>query len=1066
MPQQRVFVGDSFAVLQQALVTAVQTVKKVDPLVPITVIAPSTPLAVRLRREIAWAGSGHFGVHVCTLTDFAREAAEDVLLSEGSRPLPLLAAPLLVKRFLEEAGQDNYFAPLAALPGFPRTLLATLTDLLHADVSPLHLRDFLAQAPQAASARRKLASLAVLYELYLAFLAERKFYDDAILMKRASVQLATETQSAPLFVYGFYDFTPLQRQLIAAATNRRDTLVFFPWRAGEAYAHTLPTLTWLTNLGFQRIPLVAAPEPERNLARLQARIFEERVSVRARPATKTDPSVLILSAPGEQQEAREIGRLILEFVRTHGVRFHEFGVLLRDPGSYGQLFVETLAGLGIRCFLHGGLPLLQTVAGKQLVLLCHVLLEDYARARVFEFLSVADPPFATLLGGLAEAARPASWETFSVQAGIVKGAHVWRDRLSRLLHEQPTEEEFEKRAQPDRHALQAFSVFMDGFLAVSKPRPAVDSWRGWARFMTDLLHRYASPTSDTSRIEEVLLGLSELDLVSGPVSLAEWVKGVTTALTTATVPVGVMDRDGVFVGDLLAARGLQFRVAIVPGLIDGVFPRLTRQDPLLLDEERQYVAEFLSVELRQRRGLSEAEQLLFVFAVHSAREWLVLSYPRAEHGGGLARTPSFYLLRAIEAMSDEPTSFAELRTWERRASFLPAALGPMNEAVDPIEYHLLSAGQALASGDPTTLGYLPAVAPFFSSALHAVGQRWNGDRLTPFEGMIEAEAVRAQVQRDLFPTGLRLSASALETYARCPFRYFLQSLLGLSEAEDPELILTLRPRERGALLHDILQDFFTRADAAGWTPLARADKSAARALLQHVVEEQCRRFALLNVTGFSLLWELEQERLLDRLFSFLEREYESGEDFLPAAFEVQFGVETPAPEADTASVLFPNGPVRFTLDDGVEIALRGRIDRIDLAPDRQRARIVDYKTGKTFRGRFAGGTALQLPLYVYAARKLWPERVWESASYTYVSRERRAETPTFTKESWATDLLTLREVVTKLTGSLRAGCFAATPDECAPCPFPLICHSNNERRAERKHGDRRLDLLRQVRGVE
>ncbi len=1065
MPQQRLFVSDSFAVLQQALVTAVQTVKDVDPLVPVTVIAPSAPLAVRLRREIAWAGPGHFAVRVCTLTDFAREAAEDVLLQEGARPLPLLAAPLLVKQLLEEAQQENYFAPLASLPGFPRTLLATLTDLFHADVAPTRLRDFLTQAPQAVGARRKLTSLAVLYEQYLAFLAERQLYDDAILMKRAAAQLVGEPQGTPLFIYGFYDFTPLQRQLISAATHLRDALVFFPWRAGEAYVHALPTLTWFTSLGFQRIPLVAASEHESNLVRLQARIFEERGVTHVRPATKADSSVLILAAPGEQQEAREIGRAILEFVRRHGVQFHDIGVLLRDSGTYGHLLAETLVSLGIPCFLHGGLPLLQTVAGKQLVLLGHVLLEDYARARVFEFLGVAEPPFASLLGTLAEAARSASWETFSVQAGIVKGATVWRDRLSRLLHEQPTEEEIEREGPRDQPALQAFCVFMDGFLAASEHRPTVDSWRDWAQFMMDVLRRYASPTAETNRVDDVLSSLADLDLVSGPVSLAEWMKGATAALTAATVPVGSMDRDGVFIGDLLAARGLQFRVAIVPGLSDGVFPRLTRQDPLLLDEERQYLAEFLSVELRQRRGLSEAEHVLFALAVHSAREWLVLSYPRAEHGGSLARTPSFYLLRAIEAMSNESASFAELRTWEHRASFLPVALGPLSDAVDPIEYHLLSAGHALASGDPTPLGYLPVVAPFFSSAFQAVSARWNGERLTPFEGMLEDEAVRAQVRHALFPRGLRLSASALETYARCPFRYFLQSLLGLSEADDPELILTLRPRERGALLHDILQDFFTRASAAGWMPLARAEKSAVRTLLQQVTQEQCQRFALLNATGFSLLWELEQERLLERLFAFLEREYESDEVFLPAAFEVQFGVETSAPEAEDASPLFPNGPVRFSLNDGVEIALRGRIDRIDLTADQRHARIVDYKTGKAFRGRFAGGTALQLPLYVYAARSLWPEREWESATYAYVSRERRADTPTFTKESWATDLPILREVVTKLAGSLRMGCFAATPDECHPCPFPLICHSNNERRAERKRADGRLELLRQVRGV-
>ena len=145
---QRVFVSDSFAVLQEAVVTAVKTVKDADPLAPVSVIVPSTLLATRLRRAIAWAGQGHFGLRLCTLTDFARDVVEDDLLRNGLRPLPALAAPLLVKRLLNEAARDNYFAPLAALPGFPRVLLATLADLRHADISPRLLHDLLIIRPK------------------------------------------------------------------------------------------------------------------------------------------------------------------------------------------------------------------------------------------------------------------------------------------------------------------------------------------------------------------------------------------------------------------------------------------------------------------------------------------------------------------------------------------------------------------------------------------------------------------------------------------------------------------------------------------------------------------------------------------------------------------------------------------------------------------------------------------------------------------------------------------------------------------------------------------------------
>jgi ATP-dependent helicase/DNAse subunit B len=1065
MPQRRVFVCDSFAVLQDALVTAVTSVQDADPLAPATVIASSAPLALRLRRAIARVGSGRFGLRVCTLTDFARDIAEDLLLQAARRPLPSLAAPLLIKRFLAEDETDNYFAPLALLPGFPHSVLATLTDLRQAGVSPQLFQTFLDRAPQGEISRQKLASLCSLYEWYLRFLTERGLYDDNTIVERAIEALQSEALLSPLFVYGFHDFTPLQRRLIAAAVADRDALVFFPWRPGNAYECATPTLTWFTNIGFQTVPLEGGHKNEGNLARLQTGLFEERPPARTAMLNKGDQSVLFLSAPGKNQEAREIGRVIFHLVQTQGVRFHEIGIFLREPGTYGPLFVDTFQGLGIPTFLHGGLSLIRTQAGQRFLLLCQVLLEDYTRSRIIEFIRGAELPLSALLGEQAAAARFTQWELFSVQAGIVKGAQAWRDRLARLMRDQPDDEGDETKLI-ERQALQALISFMDGFLAASEQRPQSNSWRGWTDFVLRLMSVYVSPTEHTGEVEEVLLGLTELDLLDGAISFAEWTRNATSALTSATVSVGALDKKGVFIGDLLAARGLQFRAVIIPGLVEGSFPRMVRQDPLLLDQERQYLSEFSSHELRQRRHLSETEQFLFVLAVQSAREWVVFSYPYAEHGGDLPRTPSFFLLRAIEALSGTPTSFEDLREWERRASLLPAVLGPPSEAVDLIEYHLLSAAHAVASGDSTSLGYLPICSPFFSAAFHATRQRWDVERLTAFDGMIEDEVVKEKLQQTLFPAGLRLSASALETYARCPFRYFLSTVLGLNQFEEPEQILTLRPRERGALLHEILHDFFTRAREVGKLSFTSENKPALQRLLRTVTEEHFHKFATSGATGFPLLWEIEQERLRERLSAFLERECETGGEFLPTAFEVHFGASAPEGKDENSLLLFPDGPVRLHLFDGEEVALRGRIDRIDLSPDQRRARIVDYKTGKPIRGRFAGGTALQLPLYLYAAHALWPEKTWESAAYLYVDRERKVDSPVFTAANWESSFATLNEVVTKLLHSLRIGCFTMTPEACFPCPFPLICGGVAARRAARKQHDPRLEALHWVRAVE
>jgi ATP-dependent helicase/nuclease subunit B len=271
MPQQRLFVSDSFAVLQDAFVTAVQTFKTADPLAPLTVLAPSDPLALRLRRAVA--GPGHLGLYVFTLLDFAREIAEETFSQEGWHPLPPLAAPLIVKKLLSATETSNYFAPLATQPGFPRSLLATIADLKQAGVRPQDLRVFAERARLKGTYLHKVGSLQALYDHYVRFLLGQRLYDDGDLLERAAALLEAGPETTPLFLYGFYDFTPLQRRLVAAALGKRDVLVFFPWRAGPAYEHATPALSWLTGLGLQYTPLAVTGEKKNDLARLQARLF-------------------------------------------------------------------------------------------------------------------------------------------------------------------------------------------------------------------------------------------------------------------------------------------------------------------------------------------------------------------------------------------------------------------------------------------------------------------------------------------------------------------------------------------------------------------------------------------------------------------------------------------------------------------------------------------------------------------------------------------------------------------------------------------------------------------------
>ncbi|MBM4256029.1 MAG: hypothetical protein FJ147_09045 [Deltaproteobacteria bacterium] len=1067
MPQQRLFVSDSFSVLQNALVTAVQTLKTVEPLLPVTILVPHQFLAASLQCAIAQAREGYLGLQIVTLGDFIKETTEPTFLQEGRRPLSPLAAPLVVKQLLMETGPRNYFAGLASHPGFLRHVVTTLQEFKHARIAPHGLQTFLGQVHLTGVYQHRIESLHEVYTQYEQFLTGHHLYDEADMLERAARRFNEYHEHTPFFIYGFSDVSPLQQHVIDMAVRARDTVVFFPWRPGPAYEAATAALGWFMSRGFQRGELDSQTATETSLQRLQTQLFAPVFFVTSETPQKPDHSVAILSVPTMSREVREIARVIFTLVRERHLRFDDIAVFIPSFTTYGPLLYESLAAFDIPCVFSKGPSLLQTRAGQSVTLLWQVLVEDYSRTRMLEFLSVARPPFTEFLGESAAYAQLARWDALSQAAGIARGADEWRTRLAQLHARNIVDDsETTPPASTDLLVIGACMEFMDRFLADTEHLARVNSWQGWDDLFRTLLVRYVSPSQHSEQVMALFARLEQLNVLEEALTLREWGRIVTDALT-ATPAMSASDEETnrVFVSDLASAPGMQFRAVIIAGMVEGQFPQAVRQDPLLFDSERQHLSEVLLCDLRQRNRIVEEDRLAFAFAVQSATEYLVFTYARQDQASGRMQVPSTYLLRVVEALSGQPASFADLTDVSVHVPLSPVWNGPPSAALDTVEFHWANVARAQETSNPTVLGYLPETTPFFSSALTAIHQRWDVPHLTAYDGMLTTDATIAKLHTHLFPERMLFSASMLETYARCPFRYFLTSVLGLAEQDDPEKLLTIHPRDRGLLLHSILYEFFSRLQREQRLPVRREEWDTLRQLMMEVATAHCATFARTKVTGLPLLWEMEQERIRTQLMSLLQGELDRDDTFVPVAFEIPFGREK-VNSANPENRFFPARLVSVSGDDAAPLYFHGRIDRIDVTSDGQRARILDYKSGKPVRGRFAGGTALQLPLYLFASQQLRPDLDWVGAEYLSLRPSvRKEKTATFSSETWADDLTGLKALVGSITRGIRSGCFPHTPDSCRPCPFPFICGAHAELHTARKHDDTRFALLDQVRST-
>lgn len=235
-------------------------------------------------------------------------------------------------------------------------------------------------------------------------------------------------------------------------------------------------------------------------------------------------------------------------------------------------------------------------------------------------------------------------------------------------------------------------------------------------------------------------------------------------------------------------------------------------------------------------------------------------------------------------------------------------------------------------------------------------ERLLGDVSHPsYHGRIEDKDVKAMIKKRF--SEKPLSPSRIETYAACPFRFFVESVLNLKPPE--EITPDIRPKDLGTIVHKILELFFREN-------LFKKAVSDDTIDIEHIID-----------------------KLVDRVF----KEHEEivaniAKGLFPNARRAAHVMATQviSMEINTVRALpEPMWPIacEWTFGEKPETALKlegpapalisGRVDRIDASDDHKKFAVIDYKTGKnvgSVMSKIKKGLHVQLPLYVEAVSRL------------------------------------------------------------------------------------------------
>jgi RecB family exonuclease len=506
-----------------------------------------------------------------------------------------------------------------------------------------------------------------------------------------------------------------------------------------------------------------------------------------------------------------------------------------------------------------------------------------------------------------------------------------------------------------------------------------------------------------------------------PVPAAEALAWLEAAVDATTIPPPGGRGSGIRVIDAMQARGLTFHEVVLVGMNASLFPRTGGEDPFLPDDARARLLDAGGVAPPTTKDRDAEERLLLAMTLGSCRDAIRVSWCRADESGRPA-VPSL----ALREIGRIALGTADLPTLTTRARAIPAHPRPRLEALAadpgllaPGEEALLVALAAEDGADATSALLARRDDLAAGAALIAATESFEPGR-GDFDGRTGGGGTRG-----------RISVTALESFGRCPLRFFFARVLRVPAPAVPPSPFEVDRAARGDRVHGVLSEVYRALRDRGSFEEASLDEriDQARVLLREAWRSGATADAG-RTSRVPLLVEIEESMWMGALDSFLAtdlaRMHAGG--WLPEEIEHE--------RSATLSATGGELPL-FT----------ARLDRVLAGPD---GRLIgDYKTGgfadRLKQGAMLNATQLQVALYQIlfdAPVELLgvaPHHADDTAGALDDSRFRR-----FDGFKTATLCDGFVETVRVLAAGSAAGAFPIRPSRrCRTCEYRVACRKGH-----------------------
>ena len=995
--------------------------------------------------------AGAWGRKVLTFQDFVAQLLKGT--SGESRRIDALDQRILLQQAIDRmrADRSSDLSDIAVdSEGFLSHVQSIIAQLKQAAVEPEAFRRRVLKRSDPHPLDRLIAEL---YATYQDVLKDAGVYD--LQGQYWVARLMCEQEPPPplllevrtVLLDNFDDFTPSEFRLLESLEPHLEELVF-----GIGYDHRpdRKDVYALAERTVRHIQQTFEVEPlrfEASPPETYCQFVSENLFWRDPPG---DPSALkenieIVESHGPVHEIEGTARRIKSLLIDDGVPPNQIALVVRElrqvTGTLHDVFAE--AGVPLRVSQR---PSLGETSVAGFVFSFFEAIQHWERNGIVEILTA--PWFAP--DGLDRGAYIGEIPLLARTAQIISRSSQWKRRLARLQKridagEGRDIEALLKRIPQLEEACGALLRDIAHLDELAATLPARATVREYAEATDRLLDSLGIPDV-AAHIDETLqtdmenAGLDALRSVLG--RLWDWSRDDVRTIPRTDfasllrraadlTPLDIRSApDGVACMDLEAIRHLQFDYVFFLGLNDGAVPRPAPSNAIYSEGERKRLRN-LGIPLDDSEYHRNREIRLFHHLFDVPRKALVLSWHGTSRDG--KETSKSLLLQDVEDL------FPALAP--KRPASASEIVAPPPDTVASIRD---LRNTVFAPGSPLRFSEHDAFrAAQFGRDIE--NERHSAAPFGPYDGVFENLEMLNSVASE-FDTAHSFSVSQIETYASCPFKFFVERILHMEDEEEPDQALSAR--DRGRILHSILEAFHRKYVGSSVIDIPEDE---ARESMKTIAREQFDRLIKRATNVPQGVAAVERERMLQVMDRYLDRERERDDGhWKPVHFEVSFG----RVREESRDTLAKDDPFTLNTSEGV-VLFSGQIDRVDFSGDT--LRIIDYKSSSTPKdSEIINGQSIQLPVYALALDEyVIPDKDVAAAAYLVPGKKNKkvmdALGMNHKQHPWAERKeATLRTIAQSVSG-IRAGRFHPTTEKeaCRYCPSQHVCRYERHRMESR-----------------